>query len=165
MTSKKRDLTRKLLAAAVTGDVTAAQEAIASGASPDSRDREHSEPAILLAAMLQRREVVRLLIQHGADVNARDEQRQTALMLSEVIAAEDLIQAGADVNARDASGETALMKAVTRADRDLTRLLIAHGAEPGIQDNTGESAADRATQMGLTDIAAVLGLPNLPHQQ
>lgn len=62
-----------------------------------------------------RPDMVRLLIQRGANVNQQDAQGQTALMHAlrysdmDVIAA--LIEAGTDLNIRDRDGNTALMKA------------------------------------------------------
>ncbi|MBR1604047.1 MAG: ankyrin repeat domain-containing protein, partial [Synergistaceae bacterium] len=57
-------------------------------------------------------EVIKLLIDAGADVNARNEDGKTALMAAarynqnpEVI--ETLVDVGADVNARNEDGETA----------------------------------------------------------
>ena len=58
---------------------------------------------------------VRALIKRGANVNARDKDRATALMRAIVNGHEDtarlLIKSGADVNLKDNEGTTALMGA------------------------------------------------------
>ena len=77
-------------------------------------------------------QAVRNLISAGADVNAKDEDGETALM----IAADDghtaivqaLIAAGADVNARDDEGESALDKARDERRRSTIDALRAAGA-------------------------------------
>jgi ankyrin repeat protein len=63
-------------------------------------------------AKLQYSEMVKALIDKGADVNAKDKDGQTALMLAagggytEIVKA--LIEKGADVNAKNNTGDTAL---------------------------------------------------------
>lgn len=78
---------------------------------------------------VDRMEVVRLLLGAGADVNARDKQGNTALMLSrdDVEQVELLLKAGADPNVRNLEGETALSKAY---DDEVKQILIKHGAVP-----------------------------------
>lgn len=73
-------------------------------------------------------EVTELLLHSGAQVNVRDGQGNTALILCTqhtTKLALPLIQAGADVNARNNVGDTALSQA---DDDDLKRLLMQHGA-------------------------------------
>jgi ankyrin repeat protein len=61
-----------------------------------------------------------------------------------------LIEGGADVNARDARGMTPLMMAVARADQDaaVIRLLLDHGADVSVVSAAGETAADWARKLG-----------------
>ena len=73
-------------------------------------------------------QVTELLLHAGAQVNLRDGQGNTALILCTDHApklALPLIQAGADVNARNNEGDTALSQA---EDDNLKRLLMQHGA-------------------------------------
>ncbi len=57
-----------------------------------------------------------------------------------------LLDAGADVNARDVRGMTPLMLAIAtdRQDRTVIRMLLDHGSDPQIKSNSGEMAADWA---------------------
>jgi ankyrin repeat protein len=55
-----------------------------------------------------------------------------------------LIAAHADVNARDDAGNTALMGAVLRGWNDMAKVLIAAGADPYLPNNAGVSPYDAA---------------------
>ena len=76
----------------------------------------------------ERAEIVRLLLEAGADPNVRNKHGNTALMLCTKRAdiALLLIKAGADVNATNDEGKSALSMA---DNDDLKRVLIEHGAE------------------------------------
>lgn len=80
------------------------------------------------------------LIASGVDVNARDHQGTTALMLaawngySEGV--KTLLEAGARVNERDHTGRTALSIA---GDAETVRLLLLWGAEVNVRDESGET--------------------------
>ena len=77
-------------------------------------------------------ELIGVLVDAGANVDARNCRNRTALFTA--IDGEDtdsikaLLEAGADVNTRDKSGETPLHSATWQRDTDLLRLLLEHGA-------------------------------------
>ncbi|XP_078661470.1 uncharacterized protein LOC144905609 [Branchiostoma floridae x Branchiostoma belcheri] len=77
--------------------------------------------------------VVKLLIQHGADVGARDWYSRTALHLAsedgQTGVVELLIQHGADLEARSRNGRTALHWASQHGQTGIVELLIQHGAD------------------------------------
>ena len=78
-------------------------------------------------------EKVSSLIEKGADVNVRDTDGVTALILASQFGYADivklLIDNGANVNARDDEGRTALMKATIKRYKDIVKLLKAAGAK------------------------------------
>jgi len=91
--------------------------------------------------------VVKYLIAHGADVNAKwsktkccDMGGTTALMLARSTScASLLIDAGANVNASDESGSTALMHASEIGNRTLVKLLISKSAIVNVKNKDGET--------------------------
>jgi ankyrin repeat protein len=88
-----------------------------------------------------RAECVRLLVQSGADVNARDFRGNTLLhyaYFSDV--AKELLKAGADVNARNINGETPLFT----VDEGIIPLLVKHGADFSIRNYHGETVMEFA---------------------
>ena len=89
------------------------------------------------AALNGKSEIVRLLIEHGADVNAMSKYNTPLLIAAtygHIAVAELLIKSKADVNAKDSSGRTALTLAIQppgnydRGGRELVKLLLDNGA-------------------------------------
>jgi len=64
-----------------------------------------------------------------------------------------LLEAGADPNARQTAGYTALFSAAAANRRDLAELLIAHGANSAIQNDFGQTAATFARERNHTELA------------
>lgn len=116
--------------------------------------------ALMIASVKGHAEVARLLLAHGADANRSDVYSWTPLMravrerrLQTVRLLVD--NARTDVNQRGENGITALHLAVVNGDGDTVKLLLAGGADPRIEDNSGRNALDFAKQnnnMGLLRI-------------
>src|SRR5262245_46224024 len=85
--------------------------------------------------------VVRKLLDNGADVNARDAEGNTPLILASFYASPEclelLIEKGADVNAANKAGATPLIRAAT--DYEKTRLLVAGGANVRVRTTFGNT--------------------------
>ncbi len=73
-----------------------------------------------------------------------------------------LVEAGADVNATNSLGETALMKAVTYDSVDVVEYLLSKGANPNLQDNQGKTASDLATDYGSQQTSNILSSKKTP---
>ena len=117
--------------------------------------------------------VAKLLLEHGADVNAVCHESGnlcegwTALMMAVLRnnreMAELLVQNKADVNMRNDSGETALIIAATHGDSGsgalaIVEMLLDHGADldAETQDRTGNNALTEAVYNKRIDIVRVL---------
>ncbi|KAM0435812.1 hypothetical protein ACHAPT_002700 [Fusarium lateritium] len=78
--------------------------------------------------------MARMLLSHGADVNARDTELLTPLHSAADYNLEPmvkiLLEAGADPNARDYEGTTPLGQAAIVGNMDMIRNLLEHGADP-----------------------------------
>ena len=105
-------------------------------------------------------ETVRLLIAHGADVNAKTKDGTTALMESAVRGyveiANVLIDSGADVNAQDNVGWTSLFWAAFSRRTDTVRALLEKGANVNAKNKYDDTALIHAAYAGDTDTVGVL---------
>jgi hypothetical protein len=97
---------------------------------------------------------VKILIDHGADVNAKNDDGMTALMFAvlngKIEKMQLLISNGADVNAHNEWGQTPLIQAcigVTGSIRkDIVELLVREGANTDVKDNYGNTPVSLASQ-------------------
>ncbi len=105
-------------------------------------------------------EEVRLLLEKGADVNSRNMDGWTALMLAawngNTETVELLLDEGADVNSKSISGWTALMFAAANGCIKTAKFLIEKGAEVDEKYDNGETALLVAAWNGQIDIIKLL---------
>ena len=105
----------------------------------------------------------RLLIEAGADVNARSANSFSVLPLHSAVAGGHdevvavLIDAGADINATQPHGWTPLLGAAKTGSLASVARLLAAGADPAARNDDGSSALDLAQAGGHTAIVARLG--------
>ena len=96
--------------------------------------------------------LIRLVIEHGVDVNTKDASGKTPLHRAATDGPDEnvlqLINAGADVDARDSSGQTPLYAAVLYGRVENVRRLINAGADVNAKDEEGRTVLD---WMGLVD--------------
>eukprot|EP00698_Gefionella_okellyi_P008257 TRINITY_DN2039_c0_g2_i1.p1 TRINITY_DN2039_c0_g2~~TRINITY_DN2039_c0_g2_i1.p1 ORF type:complete len:930 (-),score=156.26 TRINITY_DN2039_c0_g2_i1:465-3254(-) len=147
---------RPLHVACECGDITAVDLLLQNGAHMELSNAAGRTP-LAVAARAGRADICALLLQFGANVNARDNQRLTVLMLvcgtkvrkmkgskgkmAEVV--ELLLSSEAlELNATGASGNTALHIAVETSRRTTRRLLQQANINVYVQNDAGETPAD-----------------------
>ena len=112
-------------------DVCLIDRAIKAGADVNARNA-YGEPALIVAAMYDRTEAVRTLLEKGADVEAMDTYGRTALIQVALNSRMEIFRAligkGANVNARDKYGDTALIKAIRNGYTAIAAILQRAGA-------------------------------------
>ncbi|MFA5106686.1 MAG: ankyrin repeat domain-containing protein, partial [Candidatus Micrarchaeia archaeon] len=97
-----------------------------------------------------------------ADVNARDEDGNTALIEASsrwgnAAIVNVLLSAGAYMNAKDKYGETALIRASYLGRTDSVKALLSAGADVNAKDENGETVLMVARRLGYKDIADIIG--------
>jgi ankyrin repeat protein len=124
--------------AAIRGnDVSKLQAMLAGGASANHKDPRGLTP-LMYAAAVGSADAMKVLIEKGADVNAKNAFDSTALMWSvtDIHKVRMLLDRGADVNAVSKQGHTALLlAAMSDGSAPIVRLLIDKGADVKAVDN------------------------------
>jgi hypothetical protein len=144
-----------LTRAVALGDVARASRLLAAGAKVNTPDR-YGETALMVAALREDLTAVRQLLAAGAAVNAQDANGLTALFSAgNVDIAKVLIEHGADVNATSRQGIRPLMEAA-RYSLPVVQLLIANGAAVNARDEGGQTALVGAILKWRPDIVRAL---------
>ena len=120
-----------LLRAASMGSPRAVEVLLRLGADPDAAD-QHGRTALHIAAEEGNVELARLLVYHGANLNALDKNILSTPLVWAVVhgrrdVAKLLLESGADPNTTGPMG-SALENAA--GDAEMTELLVTHGARP-----------------------------------
>ena len=102
---------------------------------------------ILKASQLNRHgSVIKILLDNGANVHARDENGDTPLIKAtnyniNLSVVEALLDAGADINAKNNAGRTPLMQAADNKNSAIFKVLLARGADVHGQHNFHKETA------------------------
>ena len=103
---------QSLSEAAFTGDIAAVKQGLAGGADPNAKDPQSGNTLLAVAALMGHTEIVTLLLEHGADVNARNRDDGTALHAAAFLGRTEtvklLLEKGADTTLRNNMGGTAI---------------------------------------------------------
>ena len=175
----------RLVAAARAGNAERVRELLAEGIPPGAEESKNGHRALHQAAASGKIEVVEVLLDAGAEVDALDGAGLTALMraagAASVSAGRRLLDAGAEVNARsEPAGETALTRLASglvmrhfqgsagaadatrqNAEPEFARMLFERGADPNLSPagSDGERAPDSPLKMlAVTQNAELLTL-------
>lgn len=133
----------------------------------NTRDQATGEAAIHIVTKRGDLGWVGLLVQKGANINLKDNQGNSPLMLATIARWGDgislFIRLKAQVNAQNRLGESALLKAVQNRDSDSAKTLLDAGANPDLADNGGVTPRSAAAADGRGPIARLF--KDLPVRQ
>ena len=122
------------MTAARTGSADVVRLLLARGATVDRPETMYGQTALMWAAAEGHRNVAAVLMEAGADVNARSRQGYTPLLFAartgDVPLVTGLLDRGARIDDPAMDGTTALLMATVRNKLDLARLLLERGAKP-----------------------------------
>ncbi|KAJ3642022.1 hypothetical protein Zmor_028486 [Zophobas morio] len=108
------------------------------------------------------RDVIKLMIEKGIDVNVQDGNGKTALQLAclngDYEIAKKLLSSGASINIVDKDKMNALHYASEswKDNRDVIKLLIEKGIDVNVQDENGKTALQRACKSGVNENTEML---------
>ena len=112
------------------------------------------------AAWGGRPEVGQYLLDHGADIDARSNQRNTPLMLAvyrgHVEFTRMLIERGAVIDARGHQDRTSLHFAAVHGRTECARLLLEHGADVNARDEDGRTPSQLGSKWGPREVVELL---------
>jgi len=144
------------------GDLNKVKAEIDSGKDVNSKDIA-GQTALIYASENGRLEVVKYLVENGADVNAKSGRhgRGTALIYASaanrIIVMEYLLEHGADINATSPGfNETALIWAAAQGHVKAVNLLLNKKADTKIKNKKGKTALDFAKELNRKDIERIL---------
>ena len=164
-----------LMTGSLTGNVEVVKLLLAHSANVNAQEATRGQTALMWAVAKNHPDVVRALIDGGADVKARSKNRFTALLFAaqqgNLESVRMLLAAGADVNdtAPDGiAGDTnaraafkpntqagALLVAIDSGHEDMAKFLVEHGADVN-QHGAGRVPLHSAVQQQMPDLVRLL---------
>ena len=122
------------------------QKLVKFGADVNVKDRLWGDTtALMYASKYNKLAIVKFLVENGAEVNAVDNDKRTALMYASSNGEDNkivhyLLSKGADINAKDINGENALMRATSKYQWDIAKFLIEQGININNKNKNGNTA-------------------------
>jgi ankyrin repeat protein len=166
---KKEELNKKLESMVMLGDIDEVKRLIKAGADVHHRfdfGATKDVTVIVFAVMSDTAEMVKVLIDSGANVNEKYEGDTTLLHLAcrwdlnDTAVTEVLIAAGLDVNAKinkgSLEGETPLHLSAAIGNMGVAEVLIKNGADVNARKANGETPLDLAISKEHKELAELL---------
>ncbi len=146
--------------------VAVTRDLVRRGARTDVTDQNGATPLMQALVFFRQSpttdwlESARVLIEGGADVNAKSRGGHTPLMFAAAVNQSELvdamIQRGADVNTQNEAGQTALMAAAAHGYTRVVDVLLARGASINLRAKDGKTALVLARDGGHKEAERVL---------
>ena len=112
------------------------------------------------AAYEENTEIIKLLLDRGADIKARNNGGDTPLHWAVYVGKTEIVQLlldrGADIEAKNNLGDTSLHKAVKNGSTETVQLLLDKNANIETKNNDGDTPLHMATYFGKTEIVQLL---------
>ena len=172
-TLSQKDLDNELYDATKNGDLEKVKECLTNGANVNITQDFGLTPLMWAAGAAHKGhlEIVKLLVEHGADIEAKDSNAgYTALIFAakreeyssgfRMVAIDTfsimggnttqleivkyLVEQGANINARSSYNTTALMEAAYKGNFEIVKFLVQNGADVNIKNNDNKTALDAA---------------------
>jgi ankyrin repeat protein len=132
--------------AVLLNDVALARARLDEGADPNTGEGTYEGPLLKIAAELDHLDIVNLLLDRGARIEATDDLGRRPLLSAasygRTAVVRQLLDRGADLNGDDWSDQTALSEAAVHGHQDVAALLLSRGAERRLLDAVALDDAD-----------------------
>lgn len=140
------------------GDLVSCELFLEAGFSPDLTNRR-GVSLLGLAVRSAHLGVLRLLLDHGADLNLRSKDRDNSPLMDAAAEGqqemvEELVHRGADLAGLSRNGQSALVLAIGKGAQDIAQILLEAGADPFIADKLGMNACQYAQLLGRQEFLA-----------
>lgn len=150
----------KFIKIAAAGNADRVKKELKKGTDANAMDI-YSITVLMMAAAKGKTEIVKLLLENGAQVNAIDNNhRETALMWAanknKIPAMKVLLESGADVKITDKDHETVFTRSAISKRPNLIQLLLDHGAKVNKRRVAVPTALNHAAYYGNTAIVRLL---------
>jgi len=148
--------------AIIAGHVSVVEELLLYGANIEERvtGKPNNWTAIHFASFHGNEAAVKILIDHKADINIKEDKGLTPLHIAikenHLTIAEMLILQGAEVNTKNNNGLTPLHEAARNGEKELAELLLDHGAEVHSVSKDNNTPLSLAVKEKYSDIADML---------
>jgi len=150
----------QVLWAAKYGDASALRTVLIAGADTETRDPGNGWTPLIWASVRGFEDCVVILVDRGADLEARGRRGQTALILAtrwgQTDAAHSLLANGANASGKDNDGWSALLWASFLGREQIARALLDRGTPPDLAAQDGFTPLMAAARRGRDGIAELL---------
>ncbi|KAJ3113861.1 hypothetical protein HK100_001866 [Physocladia obscura] len=130
------------------------------GANVNARDKHGNYPLTLAASNKSEIQVLKMLVERGAEINVKNQQKKTALQLAlaqnDIQKAEFLLHCGANIEIQDHKGYTALHYVIRVGNVEFLSKLLNHGSNFDAVSKSGENVFNLAFKYNQLDILKLL---------